>query len=66
MDCNNDYKLYEKQWINKHINSFANKPLISYIDYSIISDRKKELIIALNNVKEETRCSNTTTKTQKP
>jgi len=54
MDCNNDYKLYEKQWINKHINSFANKPLISYIDYSIISDRKKELIIALNNVKEET------------
>lgn len=66
MDCNNDYKLYEKQWINKHINSFANESLISYIDYSIISDRKKELMIALNNVKEETRCSNTTTKTQKP
>lgn len=65
MDCNNDYKLYEKQWINKHINSFANKPLISYIDYSIINDRKKELTIALNNVKEETQC-NTTTKTQKP
>lgn len=59
MDCNNDYKLYKIQWINRYINSFANKPLISYIDYSIISNRKKELTIALSNVREETQCNNT-------